>query len=266
MQEDHHELNRSRVVVQRVPTPAPGTYGSDSLTGPLPDDLLSDQVRRLMLFAAVAVGAWTFGIVVEWTFASVMPNGAQFPLWKSRLVEATAVIVSAVMWVYVRYHRDSAEHKIDIGLVYLNANAFLVAMLNTWVMTAQTVTGVQPSWNTVLILVYAMIVPAAQPQKMLLAALAAASMDPLGMWLAHLRGTPTPSPLQTLILYLPNYVYAVVATLPAYYLRRLGRQLRSARDMGSYHLVEKLGEGGMMRGAGSNARHRSLRACARRTQ
>ena len=42
------------------------------------------------------------------------------------------------------------------------------------------------------------MVAAVSPGKMLAAALVAASFDPLGVWLAHLRGVPTPSLLGTL--------------------------------------------------------------------
>ncbi len=41
--------------------------------------------------------------------------------------------------------------------------------------------------------------------------LVAASMDPLGVWLAHLRGLPVPSVVNTFVLFMPNYACAVVA-------------------------------------------------------
>ena len=45
------------------------------------------------------------------------------------------------------------------------------------------------SWITILILVFSMVAPAT-PRTMLVVSMAAASMDPLGVWLAHLRGVP----------------------------------------------------------------------------
>src|SRR5215475_12284814 len=70
-------------------------------------------------------------------------------------------------------------------------------------------------------------------------------MDPLGVWLAHLRGFSVPSIVTTVVSFMPNYACAVVAVLPSHLLHALGRRLRRAQDMGSYHLVELLGRGGM---------------------
>jgi hypothetical protein len=80
-----------------------------------------------------------------------------------------------------------------------------------------------------VILASAAIMPTT-PRKMLAASLLAASLEPLGVWWAHLRGIAVPGIVETLALTMPNYVGALVATVPSQVFQGLGRRLREAQD------------------------------------
>ncbi|MEO8256040.1 MAG: serine/threonine-protein kinase [Acidobacteriota bacterium] len=219
----------------------------------LPDAVVSEQVQRLALCTVVGAGLWTYGLIMD---GIVRPLTVGVSVPRAHLaIETAAILVSALMFVYVRYAPHQPRTKTDSGLVYFVLNAVAVALLNNWALMPGHEAVGRLSWNTIVIMLSSMIMPTT-PRKMLATSLAAASMDPLAVWLAHLRGLQVPSVVNTFVLFMPNYACAIVATLPSHVLQRLGRRLRHAQEMGSYHLIELLGRGGM--GEVWRGRHRLL--------
>jgi serine/threonine-protein kinase len=158
--------------------------------------------------------------------------------------------------LYLRFSSHTPERKTTVGLGYMVANAVGIGILNNWMVPpALSAPGLRLSWITNLILVFSIIAPTA-PHRMLKVSLVCATMDPLLAWLAYLSGRPTLSPTQTFLLYMPNYTAAFVATIPGKIMHRISHRLREAQEMGSYQLIELLGQGGM--GEVWRARHRLL--------
>jgi serine/threonine-protein kinase len=228
----------------RAPRPRSQSGGTTTL----PEDLLREQSIRIQLLYAVGVALWLSNLALDFY---VSPHGDRGP--HKLLIEAIGVVMAAGVALFARCGRCNPKIKANVGVAFMVPNAFLLALLNSWVVqptTERPISGI-----TVLILLFGMLSPA-KPVSILVSSLIAASMDPLGVWIAHVRGLPTPSAMPTLLMFYPNYACALLAVVPARILYRLGRQIREARALGGYQLVERLGEGGM--GEVWLARHRLL--------
>src|SRR4051812_14775489 len=147
---------------------APFASDCEGTSGRLPASLLTEQVRRLTICAAVGAGLWAYGMVMDglarpWTIGTAVPI-------KNVAIEAASIVLSAAMLVYLRFARHSAQTKTDTALVYFVLNAAAVALLNNWRHAPVVAMSGLLSWNTVVILVAAMIIPAS-PSRILIASL-----------------------------------------------------------------------------------------------
>src|SRR6185436_12469132 len=107
-----------RVIAPRVPTAVPDALKSHRTGGWVPVELLSEQVKRLALVAAVGAAAWTVGLVVD-VFIVPLTAAPVVTPWQTAPVEIAAIVVSVLMFAHARFGGQCHETKISTGLGYM---------------------------------------------------------------------------------------------------------------------------------------------------
>jgi len=222
--------------------------------GSLPEDLLAQSCRRVGAISMLFAVGWTVSLVLHFVGAwSGSPVAS--PAWPQPgiTVAAIGIVTSVIMVVLANRFDDRPDVLLDLGLVFELVMAAMIGFLNQWVPSPP---GNGISWICAIVLAYPTIVPST-PRKILIAAFAAATMDPLWYMVAVLRDVaPDASLLQAVQSFWPNYLCAAAAAIPARIIRGLGQQVSRAQELGSYKLGPKLGSGGM--GDVYQAEHRLL--------
>ncbi|MFN8648246.1 MAG: serine/threonine-protein kinase [Gemmatimonadales bacterium] len=237
-------MTSPRLLRRRASTPAQ-VLGTGASAQSLPGDLLLQTCRRVYAVGVVSGGLWTVSLAVNLLMDRVGGRpaalGAIWP-WPGAPIALTGIALASVLAMLARQLRHRPQLLLDLSAGFLVLNCLLTGILTQWL---PPVVSPRVSWLCILILIYPAIVPMT-PRRTLAVASLAASMEPLALGITAWRGVPVDTGLVYLTWsFLPSYLCAVLAVVPARIIRGLGQQVRRARELGSYRLEELLGKGGM---------------------
>ena len=237
--------------IQKTLGGQPTASGSTSLSTTargLPPELATAAVQSLgslaltVSFVMVAVG------LLDALYRRAMVPGAPPTRWG---LLAISVALSLILYFACRRGLLEPARLLDLGAVYQVLVGLLVAMhFHSFPlpMPVGTIGGWAPV--AVWMLLYPLIVPTST-KRAVVGALATAAMDPLGF--ALVAGRPFSQWTAWLVNILIAAVISPIASRIAF---RVSMELVRAREMGSYQLIERIGQGGM--GEVWRAQHRLL--------
>jgi serine/threonine-protein kinase len=241
-------MTRSNTLRKASETPTPGYTISEGFS---PAEILPETKRRLGWAGLIFAGGFLVSFV-GWLLIDISA-GRRRPYFELNLaVNLTAVALGLAVFALSRYSRMKPDRLLDFGLVFLVLGSICLSMSQFW--------GIWPEWSESIrfdymgvpweacwIIMFPLLAPNT-PGKTLVAALLAASTAPLVFLLSKSVGaTSAAAPVPFVFGYflLTTYLCAVISFVISLNVNSVARQLKKARDIGSYKLVKRLGEGGM---------------------
>lgn len=248
---------------------APQMQESSSNWSVLPTELAAVRPQRVafvaLLYAGLYAVAWG-SAVTYWTFfANTDPGwvsdhstlGAErFPV---DLVAAVVSIAGALAIAWFAQRGKLNDKLCMVSMLLQVDGAFGIAIAEQWNIIyapEDIVPGMGVSWVAFWVLLYPLLVPTV-PKRALVGSLMAATMGPLATALSIYGTDYEPTTAKVFFMHFPNYIAVGVAYVAARWVYALGKTASTARRLGSYDLVDRIGRGGM--GEVWRARHALLK-------
>jgi len=241
----------------------PQAAGGTGSTEGLPLDLVADATRRLRFIGLIYSVTFFLAAFLPLIICPDCDAIGVFGPW--RIVRGAAAIALGLVVFGLTFIRGIEPRVLlSLGILFEILGSYGIAIAEyPDVSGGVTYHGTQfggfgLSWVSAWVIVFSSVVPT-QPGRALLAALASVSAVPVTFAMGMEAGwIPMQLGAQEFFfsLVFPYLLVTALAWVGARVVYGLGREVREARELGSYSLVEQLGVGGM--GEVWRARHRLL--------